>query len=326
MARPLGLTLEPVVDVSPVALALGAADAAVDAFVRCAVETNITGYMLDFESFGSARPPGFKGGPADLAAVYVRWLKKLGAALHAADKTLAVCISDYGVLGAYGAGYGDDAIDTVMTMATYYNMANQSQHASIGPLPAWTDVTELWAQWLVVPQTGPARPAAARAPACAAALRAANCTTGAGDSCSACLETSYHELMAAKCSPWPCPGPHSSACFSAFADGYCALGLPISPRALSAGIGQVTTQGCGCVNGSKGCCAHIASPLTDKAFAAQPMNYPPPCHTLGATGNCFFWTEAALRRFVGWAAARIDNVDIYRGGTSIDDSCTPRAG
>ena len=86
--------------------------------MRCAVETNVTGVMVDFESFGKSRPPGFRGGPADLAAVYVGWLRRLGAALHQQGKTLAVCVSDYGMLGQYGAGFGDPAIDTVMTMAT----------------------------------------------------------------------------------------------------------------------------------------------------------------------------------------------------------------
>jgi hypothetical protein len=119
-----------------------------------------------------------------------------------------------------------------------------------------------------------------------------------------------------RCSPWPCPGPHSSACFTAFTDSFCVpSGLPIAPHSLSAGIGQMTTRGCGCKNGTRGCCQHIASPLTDKAFAAQPMNYPPECHTLGSSGNCFFWTEQALRRFVEWCAntAHIGSIDVYRG-------------
>jgi hypothetical protein len=313
--RPLGLTIEPVIDISAVALSNGTAHLAIPALVRCAVQANITGYMADFESFGSARPPHFRGGAPELARVYTAWLQKLGTALHAAGKTLAVCISDYGVLGEYSAGYGDPAIDTVMTMATYYSMANQSRHASIGPLSSWSSVDELWAQWLLVPQTGPPRPPAAKQATCAAALRTANCTLGGGDTCAACLQTAYHQLMAAKCSPWPCPGPHSSACFADFTTKYCtAEGTPITPSALSAGIGTVTTVGCGCQNGTRGCCDHIASPLTDKAFAAQPDNFPPPCRSLGCTGNCFFWTQPALQRFVDWCAgtAKLRNIDVYR--------------
>ena len=85
---PLGLTIEPVVDVSAVAvmerhtavpcasaaiaakrlmplhavlqLANGTAHRAIPAMVRCAVSANITGLMLDFESFGAVRPAGFK--------------------------------------------------------------------------------------------------------------------------------------------------------------------------------------------------------------------------------------------------------------------------
>ena len=41
-------------------------------------------------------------------------------------------------------------VPQVMTMATYYNMANSSRHASIGPLESWTDVRQLWGQWLLV--------------------------------------------------------------------------------------------------------------------------------------------------------------------------------
>ena len=202
---------------------------------------------------------------------------------------------------------------------------------------------QLWAQWLLVPQQPVARPPAASAPACSAALQRAGCKLGGGEACTACLTRSYHALMAAKCSPWPCPGPHSSRCFTEFTGSYCRVeGTPISRHALSAGIGTMTTVGCGCQNGSGGCCDHIVSPLTDKAFAAQvclqinhhhhhhhhhhhpssfsknkpcmtnisiirtysmrsslqPMNYPPACHSLGCTGNCFFWNKAALARFV----------------------------
>eukprot|EP01047_Picozoa_sp_COSAG01_P010746 COSAG01_NODE_461_length_16698_cov_113.458160_8_plen_502_part_00 len=313
--RPLGLTVEPVIDVSAVALSNGTAHLAIPALVRCAVQANITGYMVDFESFGSARPPHFRGGAPELALIYTAWLQKFGTALHAAGKTLAVCVSDYGVLGEYSAGYGNPAIDTVMTMATYYNMANQSRHASIGPLPSWDNVEQLWAQWLLVPQIGPPRPPAAKQASCAAALRTANCTLGGGSTCAACLQAAYHQLVAAKCSPWPCPGPHSSACFADFTTTYCAAeGTPISLSALSAGVGTMTTAGCGCQNGTRGCCDHIVSPLTDKAFAAQPDNFPPPCRALGCTGNCFFWTQPALQRFVDWCAgaAKLHNIDVYR--------------
>eukprot|EP01052_Picozoa_sp_SAG31_P037885 SAG31_NODE_4965_length_2830_cov_2.789821_3_plen_485_part_00 len=309
---PLGLTVEPVVDVSAVALCNGTAHRAIAAMVQCAIHTNITGYMVDFESFGAVRPPAFRGGAADLATIYTDWLRQLGRALHAAGKTLAVCVSDYGILGQYGAGYGASEIDTVMTMATYYNMANSSSHASIGPLRSWKDVRQLWAQWLLVPMLGPSRPPAASTPSCTSALRDASCVEGAGDACELCLEKNYHQLMAANCSRWPCLGPHSSACFTSFEDQYCAPGTLISRSQLSAGIGQMTTVGCGCQNGSKGCCDHITSPLTDKAFAAQPSNFPPPCHSLGSTGNCFFWTQNSLQRFVDWCAARINNVDVYR--------------
>ena len=42
---PLGLTVEPVIDVSAVALVNGTAHLAIPALVRCAVNSNITGYM-----------------------------------------------------------------------------------------------------------------------------------------------------------------------------------------------------------------------------------------------------------------------------------------
>jgi len=250
---PLGLTVEPVIDVSPIALLNGTAGRAIPALVACARATNITGYMLDFESYGPwahTLAPG--QGAAQLAATYTSWLHALGDALHAAGKTLAVCISDYGVLGEYAAGYADPRIDTLMTMATYYNMAPASKNCSICPLHAWEDRRYLWAQWLLLPQAVGARPAA-----------------------------------------------------------------------LSAGVGQVTSRGCGCENGTAGCCDFIPSPLTDKAPAAQPSNYPPGqpagssadgCHGLGCSGNCFFWTEADLADFVQWCAevARVGSIDIYR--------------
>ena len=198
--RPLGLTVEPVIDVSPVALAYSTAQTAIPALVRCAIQTNITGYLVDFESFGPVRPENFTGGARELAVIYTTWLHQLGAALHAAGKTLGVCISDYGMLGEYSSGYGSSSIDTVMTMATYYSMANTSEHATIGPLSHWSDVTDLWSQWLVVPQLPTARPPAAKAPNCAAALRAANCSRveGGDDQCATCLSKAYHKLMAAK--------------------------------------------------------------------------------------------------------------------------------
>jgi len=146
-------------------------------------------------------------------------------------------------------------------MATYYNMANSSAHASIGPLVKWSDKRQLWEAWLLTPQT-------------------------AG---------------------WP-----------------TAAG--VSPNVLSAGIGTVTTAGCGCKNGSRGCCDHIPSPLTDKAPAAQPMNFLPECHALGAPGNCFFWTEPDLREFVQWcdSVARIRNVDVYRADFNANSSAMRR--
>ena len=196
--RPLGLTVEPVIDASPVALADGNAHAAIPALVQCAVETNITGYLLDFESFGPVRPANFSGGARELAVIYTAWLHQLGTALHAVGKTLGVCVSDYGMLGEYRAGYGSSSIDTVMTMATYYNMANSSNNATIGPLSHWNDVSELWSQWLIVPQLPTPRPPAAKEPSCAAALHEANCSEGGGDECASCLANAYHKLMAAK--------------------------------------------------------------------------------------------------------------------------------
>lgn len=103
---PLGLTVEPVIGVSPVALLNGTAHHAITALVACARATNITGYMLDFESYGAwARKLAPRKGAAELAAVYTSWLHELGAALHDAGKRLAVCVSDYGMLGEYGGGH-----------------------------------------------------------------------------------------------------------------------------------------------------------------------------------------------------------------------------
>ena len=76
----------------------------------------------------------------------------------------------------------------------------------------------------------------------------------------------------------------------------------------------------------RGCCDHIPSPLTDKAPAAQPMNFLPECHALGAPGNCFFWTEPDLREFVQWcdSVARIRNVDVYRADFNANSSAMRR--
>lgn len=98
----------------------------------------------------------------------------------------------------------------------------------------------------------------------------------------------------------------------------------VAASRLSAGVGQMTLRGCGCKNGSSArCCDGIPTPLTDKAPAAQPMNYPPGqpagtsdegCHGLGDNGNCFFWTEDDLTEFVLWArgTAKVGGIDVYR--------------
>ena len=83
----------------------------------------------------------------------------------------------------------------------------------------------------------------------------------------------------------------------------------VDPGVMSAGVGQMTVQGCGCKNGTAGCCdgagwpAHChedhfpAQPgqhcgLVDKAHAGDDWN---DCHALPAhSGECFFWTQPDL--------------------------------
>ena len=246
--RPLGLTLAPLFGVSPIALLNGTADRAIPALVACARATRITGVMANFESYG---PAAHKYAPVKtvfaLASLYTAWAQRLGQALHAANLTLALTISDYGILGEYDAGYASPHIDSLMSMATYYNMAPASPSCAICPLSKWEDRRFLWARWLLDPQ---------------------------------------------------------------------AVG--VRAGAMSAGIGQMTVKGCGCKNGTAGCCDFISKPLTDKAPAAQPSNFPAGrpaagCHSLGCNGNCFFWTATDLKEFVAWSAsvAKVGAIDVY---------------
>ena len=220
--QPLGLTVENAAYANGAALQSGAADLAIPAFVHCAVELNLTGYMFDTETMDG-------GGTAEQQAViYSRWLGKLSTAMRAAGKTVGVTLSDWGLLStqAYSSLYAKAGVDHVMTMATYYNMAPASTDCSLCPAPikSWTDRSQLWSFWLKLPQQ-----------------------------------------------------------------------KGLLPGAMGAGVGQTTAQGCGCANGTRGCCDGIGGTtvhgLTDKLQAARKYDG---CSALGCPGgHCDFSIEMA---------------------------------
>ena len=144
---PLGITVEYYSSLDSAALVSGTADGAISAMVRCVVNTNITGLVFDVESFHGdpgARPQ---------AILYARWLSKLATAMHSAGKTVGVCISDWGMLQYYDL-YAAAQLDSMMTMATYYNMAANSSNCSLCPAPikTWNSREELWRFWLDTPR------------------------------------------------------------------------------------------------------------------------------------------------------------------------------
>ena len=86
--------LNPVmIPVSPSTAALlnGVAGTAVPGLVAVAVARGFTGYVIDYEPH------------TNLTATHARllgaWLTTLSSALHAAKKELAVCVSDWGIIG-----------------------------------------------------------------------------------------------------------------------------------------------------------------------------------------------------------------------------------
>jgi hypothetical protein len=77
---------------SPYAILARVAGAAVPDLVRWAVKFNISGFVSDYEPHDNTT--------AEHARAYADFLGALGTALHGAGKKLAVCISDWGILGA----------------------------------------------------------------------------------------------------------------------------------------------------------------------------------------------------------------------------------
>ena len=123
------------------------ADKAIEAIVKCVVSTNLSGLIFDVEDF-HGNPNGRQH-----AALYASWLGRLAEAMHARGKTVGVCVSDWGILQYYDL-YAAAKLDSMMTMATYYNMAPASENCSLCPEPikTWTDRSKLWDFWLAQPQ------------------------------------------------------------------------------------------------------------------------------------------------------------------------------
>ena len=123
------------------------ADKAIEAMVKCVVSTNLSGLIFDVEDF-HGNPNGRQH-----AALYAAWLGRLAEAMHARGKTVGVCVSDWGILQYYDL-YAAAKLDSMMTMATYYNMAPASENCSLCPAPikTWTDRSKLWDFWLTQPQ------------------------------------------------------------------------------------------------------------------------------------------------------------------------------
>lgn len=252
---PLNITVEWFSQMDTTSLVNKIADKAIPAMVRCVVNTNLTGLIFDVEDFHgdpNGRPH---------AELYAGWLGRLATAMHAAGKTVGVCVSDWGILQYYDL-YAAAKLDSMMTMATYYNMAPSSEDCSLCPAPikSWTNRTQLWDFWLTEPRR------------------------------------------------------------QGVADGV-----------MSAGVGQMTIAGCGCKNGTAGCCNGSGWPanchedhwpavpgqqcgITDKLHAARSYDG---CHALGDPGGCFFWTQPALRNFTTWLRANaITTIDIWRADLS----------
>lgn len=86
--------LNPVmIPVSPntVALLNGVASKAVPELVAVAVARGFTGYVIDYEPHTNLT--------ATHAKLFGAWLTALSSALHASKKKLAVCVSDWGIIG-----------------------------------------------------------------------------------------------------------------------------------------------------------------------------------------------------------------------------------
>jgi hypothetical protein len=252
---PMHITVEWYSQVDTDALLAKTADKAIPAIVNCVVNTNLTGLIFDVEDFHgdpNGRPH---------AALYSAWLGTLAKAMHTVGKTVGVCVSDWGILRYYDL-YAAAKLDSVMTMATYYNMAAASNNCSLCPAPikSWTERSSLWDFWLTKPRQ------------------------------------------------------------EGIADGV-----------MSAGVGQMTVDGCGCKNGTAGCCNGSGWParcgedhwpaqrgqqcgLTDKLHAARSFGG---CHAIGDPGQCFFWTQPDLRIFTTWLRTNnITSIDIWRADLS----------
>jgi hypothetical protein len=219
------------------------------------VSTNLTGLIFDVEDF-HGNPNGRQH-----ATLYARWLGRLAEAMHSRGKTVGVCVSDWGILQYYDL-YAAANLDSMMTMATYYNMAPASDNCSLCPTPikSWVNRSKLWDFWLNQPQR-----------------------------------------------------------------------QGVASGVMSAGVGQMTVAGCGCKNGTTGCCNGSGWPsqchedrwpaqpnqqcgLTDKLHAARSYDG---CHALGDPGQCFFWTQPDLRAFTDWLHANeITSIDIWRADLS----------
>ena len=252
---PLGVTVEWFSQLDTDALVDNTADKAIDAMVKCVVNTNLTGLIFDVEDF-HGNPNGRQH-----AELYAGWLGRLAEAMHTRGKTVGVCVSDWGILQYYDL-YAAANLDSMMTMATYYNMAPASNNCSLCPTPikSWANRSKLWDFWL--------------------------------------------------------NQPHREG---------------VATGVMSAGVGQMTVAGCGCKNGTIGCCNGTGWPsqchedrwpaqpnqqcgLTDKLHAARSYDG---CHALGDPGQCFFWTQPDLRAFTDWLHVNeITSIDIWRADLS----------
>ena len=86
---------------------------AIPALVQWVSHANISGLISDYEPHANTT--------SDHADAYASFLTDLGAALHAAGKRLAVCISDWGILGApHWPAYARAAADMYVSMGSTY--------------------------------------------------------------------------------------------------------------------------------------------------------------------------------------------------------------
>jgi hypothetical protein len=186
----LGLTVDQMSGVTAAALVNGTADTAIPGLVACAVSAGYSGYFYDLETFSTSDKSCDAQKPTSCseqqAVLYASWLGRLAVAMHAAGKTVSVALSDWGILQYYHH-FAAAKLDTLMTMATYYNMNQSSADCSLCPAPIqrWDNRETLWKFWLKKPQADGVAPGVMSAGVGQMVAGGCGCRNGTTKSCCA---------------------------------------------------------------------------------------------------------------------------------------------